>query len=151
MSAFLLDVPIRTYFEWLIFTAGLGHFLVLGASLQGPGRLGWREDLAKLKPFNTKIMWNYGFFILVLIVAFGVETLCFRDDMVSGVPSALGMAGLICGFWLLRILVDVFYFSHSDWPVGPEFVIGHALLTSLFVFLVLAYGTLLGWHWWLSL
>jgi hypothetical protein len=95
-------------------------------------------------------MWNYGLFIVMLIVAFGVETLLFRGEMISGDRSALGIAALICGFWTLRILVDIFYFSHSDWPEGPEFVIGHALLNSLFVFLILTYGALLGWHWWLS-
>lgn len=148
LGELLLSYPLREYFEILLLLAGLGHFLILVASFQVPGRLGWKEDLAKLTPFNRKIMWNYGFFIVVMIVAFGVQTLLFRREMIEGVPSALGTATLICCFWLLRILVDFFYFSHSDWPEGAEFVVGHALLNSLFTFLVLSYGALLGWHWW---
>ena len=94
--------------------------------------------------------YHIEFFIFVLIIAFGVETLLYRYEIVSGVPPALGIAALIGSFWLLRLLVDCFYFSHSDWPKGPVFVIGHALLNSLFIFLALTYWSVLGWHWWLS-
>lgn len=147
---YLMTYSLHSYMSFCLLMAGLGHFLVLVASVQVPSRLRWKEELGRLSTFNRKIMWNYGFFILMLIIAFGVETLLFRQDMVDGVPSALGMATLICGFWLLRILVDLFYFSHSDWPSGPEFVIGHTLLNSLFLFFVLTYGTVVGWHLWLN-
>ena len=32
-------------------------------------------------------------------------------------------------------MVDAIVFEHSDWPEGPEFTIGHTLLTSLFIYL----------------
>ena len=64
----------------------------------------------------------------------------FHGRFLAGDPVALGLAGFIAIFWLLRVIVDCFYFNHSDWPAGPQFVAGHALLTSLFAFLVLVYG-----------
>jgi alginate O-acetyltransferase complex protein AlgI len=147
LSEYVTRYSASEYLNLLLLCAGLGHFLVLVAGIQVPYQLGWRDDLAKLRPFNRKIMWNYGFFIFSLIIAFGVETLLFRDAMVAGVPAALGFAWLIAGFWLLRLLVDYFYFEHSDWPEGPTFVVGHALLNSLFTFLVFAYTTVIIWHW----
>lgn len=147
LQAYLTTYSTGEYLSLLLLLAGLGHFLVLVAAIQVPYRLGWSADLAKLRPFNRKIMWNYGFFIFTLIIAFGVETLLFRDAMVAGVPSALGLAWLIAGFWSLRLIVDYFYFEHSDWPGGPTFIVGHALLNSLFAFLVVAYASVILWHW----
>ena len=37
------------------------------------------------------------------------------------------------------MIVDFTYYKHDDWPSGKAFVIGHALLTLLFVFLFVAY------------
>ena len=52
-------------------------------------------------------------------------------------------------YWTARILVDAFYFSHSDWPKGRLFVVGHALLTALFSFLAVSYLGLFVWQVWL--
>jgi alginate O-acetyltransferase complex protein AlgI len=145
-GSILLAYSAIEYFSWLVPIAGIAHCLPLIGGSQLPSKLEWKSDLTKLKPFNRKIMWNYGAFIFLLIIAFGCETFIFREEMVRGDPAALGLAALIFGFWLLRVMVDLFYFSHSDWPEGPEFVIGHALLNSAFVFLIVVYGSLLGWH-----
>lgn len=119
--------------------AGL-HLLILTASFQVPTRLKWKEELPLLSSFNRKLMWTYGLFIVLCIVAFSVLTFAFHGRFLAGDPVALGLAGFIAIFWLLRVIVDCFYFNHSDWPAGPKFVGGHALLTSLFAFLVLVYG-----------
>jgi alginate O-acetyltransferase complex protein AlgI len=148
LGIILLSYSPEEYLGWLIPIAGSAHAIVLIAGTQVPAKLGWKTDLAKLTPFNRKIVWNYGAFIFLLILAFGLETLIFHEEMVRGEPAAIGMASLICAFWLLRLLVDCFYFSHSDWPEGAEFIVGHTLLNSLFLFLVLSYGTLLAWHCW---
>lgn len=49
-----------------------------------------------------------------------------------------------------RSLVDAFYFSHADWPTGTPFVVGHILLTLVFVILAVGYASLLIWHVWLN-
>jgi len=125
---------------WL---AGLGHFCVLVASFQVPGRLGWKSDLARLTPFNRKLMWTYGGFTVFTIFAFGILTLALHAEMLCGDRAALGLAGFIGAYWSARIAVDALYFSHSDWPQGALFVVGHALLTALFVGLAATYLGLL--------
>jgi hypothetical protein len=47
-------------------------------------------------------------------------------------------------------MVDFFYFSHDDWPKGPGFAVGHALLTLLFFALAASYISLVVWHTWLG-
>jgi hypothetical protein len=134
--------------SWLslaLWLAGIGHFCILGASFQVPARLGWKEDLAKLTPFNRKLMWVYGGTTLLTIIAFGALTLFLHDDFLRGDRAALALAAFIAVFWTLRIVVDLTYFSHSDWPTGRAFVIGHGLLTALFIALASTYWVLLIW------
>jgi alginate O-acetyltransferase complex protein AlgI len=128
---------------WL---AGAGHFVILAASAQVPARLGWREDLAKLTPFNRKLMWTYGAFTVLTILAFGVLTLALHDELMRGDRAALGLAAFIAIYWIARILVDLFWFGHSGWPQGRGFVLGHALLLALFGALAGTYVGVLLWH-----
>ena len=121
---------------WL---AGVGHFCVLGASVQVPARLGWKEDLPKLTPFNRKLMYVYGGFTVLTIAAFGVLTLYLRGEMLRSERAATALAVFIAIYWTSRIGVDFLYYEHADWPKGKQFVAGHILLTGLFFALAVTY------------
>ncbi len=125
---------------WL---AGVGHFCVLGASFQVPRRLGWKEDLPKLTPFNRKLMYVYGGFTVLTIAAFGVLTLLLHNEMLHGERAATALAVFIAIYWTARIGVDFLYYEHKDWPVGKQFVAGHILLTALFFALAVTYWAVL--------
>ncbi len=133
-------------FDLALWAAGIGHFCILAASFQVPHRLGWKEDLAKLTSFNRKLMWTYGAFTVLTIVAFGTLTLLLHNELLRGDRAALGLASFMGVFWTARVGVDTFYFSHKDWPQGGRLVIGHWLLTSLFVCLAASYLGLVVWH-----
>jgi hypothetical protein len=131
---------------WL---AGAGHFVILIASFQVPSRLRWKQDLVQLMPFNRKLLWVQGGFTVLTIIAFGILTLALHTEMLRGDRAALGLACFIGSYWTARILVDAFYFSHEDWPKGRQFVIGHVLLTCLFLSLAGSYWSLVAWQlWW---
>jgi hypothetical protein len=134
------------WFDLILWLAGAGHFVILAASFQVPSRLRWKEDLAKLMPFNRKMLWVQSSFTVLTIVAFGTLTLALHAELLRGDRAANGLACFIGTYWTARILVDAFYFSHEDWPKGKQFVIGHALLTSLFVALATSYWGLFGWN-----
>ena len=134
-------------FDVLLWLAGVGHFAVLTASFQVPARLRWKEDLAKLMPVNRKLMWTYGVFIVMTIIAFGTLTLALHAEMLRGDRAALGLAAFIGAFWTLRIVVDFTYHTHEDWPRGARFVVAHLLLLALFVALAGTYLGLVVWHW----
>jgi alginate O-acetyltransferase complex protein AlgI len=126
---------VKDGFSLALWLAGVGHFCVLIASFQVPSKLGWKEDLQKLTPFNRKLMWVHGGFTVLTIIAFGILMLALHEEMIRGDRAALALALFIGIYWTLRIAVDFFYYENKDWPRGQGFVIGHILLTSLFAFL----------------
>src|SRR5215469_12718664 len=128
--------------------AGAGHFLILVASFQVPARLRWKEDLAQLMPLNRKMLWVQSAFTVLTIIAFGTLTLALHRELLRGDRAAMGLTCFMASYWTARILVDAFYFSHDDWPKGGLFVIGHVLLTSLFVSLASSFWGLFAWQLW---
>src|SRR5271156_916903 len=100
-------------------------------------------------PFNRKLLWVQGGFTVLTIFAFGTLTLVLHRELLRGDRAALGLAGFIGIYWTARVLVDALYFSHSDWPKGRQFVVGHMLLTSLFCALAASYLVLFAWNLWL--
>ncbi len=137
---------VEKLFSLALWAAALGHFILPAAGLQIPYRFHWKNDLAKLHPFNRKLMWVYLFFITFVILAFGTLTLAFHEMFLRGDPLALGLATFIGLFWLARVLVDFFYFDSREWPVGNYFVLGHVLLITLDSFLCLTYLGLVVWR-----
>ena len=135
----------KEIFSTALWLAGIGHFCVLIASFQVPARLGWKEDLQKLTPFNRKLMWVHGGFAVLTIIAFGTLTLLLHAETLRGDRAALGLAVFIGVYWALRIAVDFLYYDHTDWPRGRGFVFGHILLTSLFAYLAAANLGLVIW------
>lgn len=135
------------FFRWVLMMAAGGHFVVLIASSQVPTRLGWSEELLRLRPLNRKLLWVYGGYIVGMILSLSGLTFYLREEMLAGEKGALAVAALAALFWWSRVIVDAIVFEHSDWPEGPEFVIGHTCLTSLFVTLSSIYTSLLVWCW----
>jgi hypothetical protein len=127
---------------WL---AGIGHFTLLFASFQVPFRLGWKKDLAQLTDFNRKLMWVYAGTTLLTIIAFGTLTFVLHDAFLARDRAAVALAVFMAVFWTLRVIVDVAYLQHIDWPKGPAFVLGHILLDGLFVALASTYWLVLIW------
>ena len=136
-------------FDLILWLAGAGHFVILFASAQVPSRLRWKQDLAQLMPFNRKLLWVQGGFTVLTIIAFGTLTLVLHTEMLRGDRAAMALACFIGTYWTGRILVDAFYFSSEDWPKGRQFVVGHILLTTLFVALASSYWGVFVWQvWW---
>jgi alginate O-acetyltransferase complex protein AlgI len=133
-------------FDLALWLAALGHFCILAASFQVPTRLGWRQELSLLRPFNRKLMWTYGGFTVLTIVAFGTLSIVLHDELLQGDRAALALAAFIGIYWTCRVAVDAVYFDHRDWPKGAAFVVGHVMLTALFVSLAATYLGLVGWQ-----
>jgi hypothetical protein len=141
---------IERVFDLALWLAGAGHFVILIASSQVPFRLQWKKDLAGLMPFNRKLLWVQSGFTVLTIIAFGTLTLALHSEMLRGDRAALGIAAFIGTYWTARVVVDAFYFSHTDWPKGRQFAIGHILLTTLFSLLATTYLALFIWRVWLN-
>jgi alginate O-acetyltransferase complex protein AlgI len=146
----MTSLSLYRLFDLAMWLAGFGHFVILLASFQVPSRLRWKQDLAQIMPLNRKLLWVQSSFTVLTIVAFGTLTLALHTELLRGDRAALGLACFIGTYWTARILVDAFYFSHEDWPKGWKFVLGHILLTCLFVALAFSYLGLFAWQVWLK-
>lgn len=144
--ALLAGPPLSAYVGTALWVGAAGHLLVLVASFQVPDELEWNSDLASLKPLNRKLLWTYGGYIVLMIVAFGTMTALLHRHFLAGTPVALGLCALIAMFWTIRVAVDALYFEQDDWPDGLPYVVGHTLLTSLFALLIAIYGGTLAAH-----
>lgn len=138
-----MSVAIFSLTLWLAVLAQVGLLVV---SLQVPARLHWRQELALLQPFNRKLMWVYGFFVVLTYLGFASLTAALHTEFVRGDRAAVGLAVFIGVYWLARIIVDVTYFDSRDWPQGTRFQVGHWLLNGLFGFLTITYLGLATWH-----
>jgi hypothetical protein len=137
------------FFDVDLWLAGAAHFVILIASAQVPGRLRWKQDLARLMPFNRKLLWVQSGFTVLTIIAFAVLTLALHAELLAADRAAMGLACFIAVYWTSRILVDAVYFAHRDWPKGRLFAVGHVLLTSLFLALAGSYWGLFIWQMWI--
>lgn len=137
-------------FGLALWLAVLGQIGLLAVSLQVPSRLHWREELALLSPFNRKLMWVYGIFVVLTYLAFAALTATFHTELLRGDRAAIGLALFIGIYWLARIVVDIAYFDSRDWPKGLRFQIGHWLLDGLFAFLTVTYLGLAAWRIWIA-
>lgn len=137
--------PLDWYVSALLWALGAFQLAVLGASFQVPKRLNWAEELPRLSPFNRKLMFVYGLFVVVTIVAFGLLTLLLHRSFLRGEPAAIGLALFIALYWWLRLIVDAVVYDTRDWPPGEDLQVGHALLNALFVFLALGYSAVALW------
>ena len=140
----------QRFFDIDLWFVGAAHFLILFASFQVPYRLGWKRDLQQLMPFNRKLLWVQSGLTVLTIIGFGTLTLVLHAELLRGDRAALGLTCFIGVYWTARILVDALYFSHADWPKGPVFIVGHALLTLLFLVLAASYLGLFVWRVWLQ-
>lgn len=131
----------------LLWIAGITGYLPVIAGALAPQKVGWKKELATLRPITRKIFLTYYGYVGGMILAWPTLTLLFRTEMLAGDPAALGIAALIALFWTARLVLDFCCFRSDMWPEGRVYRIGHILLNSLFVGLATTYWSLLLWHW----
>jgi alginate O-acetyltransferase complex protein AlgI len=156
LAFWLHDLLHQRSFDWYLHGAlWLGcaaHFCIIGASFNVPRQLKWHEDFAVLSRFNRKVFWTYGAFIVGVIISFGLLTGFLHHELFRGERAAVGLSLFIGGLWMARVLTDLFYFDHDDWPHGWQFELGHVMLTFTFVCLSVLFGFVVPLHaWWLSI
>jgi hypothetical protein len=102
------------YATWMIraiWGAGLVHVGIVLANIPLPGRLKVRERLAGVPRFLRQIVYVHWLYIVIVVGMFA--TLCFGFAGELAGASGLGrfLSGFIAGFWLLRIVLQVFYYD----------------------------------------
>jgi hypothetical protein len=129
--------------EWIVRVAGIGHFAIAAASAGVPSALGWREDVAKLKPINRQIFYTYAGYILTINLLFGVIATFGAALLVDRTQLAACVTGFIAAYWGVRVLLQFAYYDRKSTPKGLKYTVGEAVFVTLFAALtiVFAYAT----------
>jgi hypothetical protein len=125
----------------MLLIGGLLHFVILIASAMTPRVLDWRGNLAGLDPFLRRLFWVYGFFIVLVIVSFGIVTLFHADELASNASLPRAVCAIIAIFWLARLIVQFFIFDARVFLTTTFLRVGYHGLTLLFSALVFIYGS----------
>lgn len=137
------QITIPILYKYGLVLGGAFHLLVLCASVQVPGKLGWKEEFKKLSSLNRKVFWTYGGYILSTIVFLSISSFVMSSqDLQRVTVSNFLWVLFISMFWWARVITDIFYMDHSDWPQGPLFTVGHICLSTLFLTMAILYTIL---------
>jgi hypothetical protein len=95
----------------LIWGAGVVHAGIIAANIPLPRRLQVRERLAGVPRFLQQIFYVHWIYIVIVLGLFAALCFGFAPDLAGG--SALGrfLSGFIAAFWLLRIVLQLFYYD----------------------------------------
>jgi hypothetical protein len=114
--------------------AGLGQIGLAVSSLTFPALLGWRRDLAPLRPMLRRFFWIYAAYIFGINLSLGLLS-CLRPGwLLDRSPLAGAVSGFIALYWTARLLLQ-FFFDRRDMPAGSHYRLAEAALVLLFVYL----------------
>lgn len=108
-----------------------------------PGRFQWHEDLARLSLLNRQIFWVHTFFIMLVLVLFGLLSIFGAKELVR--PTSLSrmvLAG-ITFFWVARLFCQFFVYSPELWRGNTLFTVAHVLFSLLWAYFIFAYANCL--------
>ena len=102
--------------------------------------LGWRDAIEKMPLLVREVFRVHAWFISVTLVIFGVMTFRFAADMAQGGnPVCRWLAGGIGLFWLIRMVLQVTYYSASHWRGQLGRTVAHVILLLLYAGFSLLY------------
>ncbi|MBL8889622.1 MAG: hypothetical protein JNL67_06565 [Planctomycetaceae bacterium] len=117
---------------------GLQFTILVAASLV-PFQLDWKKELAGLPKLHFQMYLIYGGYIVLNIVAFGLLSVCFAEEIAARTPLARGFCAYVAIFWGIRLglqaVMDVKPYLTRWW-----LRLGYHLLTVLFTILTLGFG-----------
>ncbi len=120
----------------LLWIAGIVQLSAVVANVAIPAKIRSRENLARVSPIIRQIFWSHWFFIAFVLLFFSILCLLFAPLLAGGTPPGRFMSGALSVFWLLRTLVQLFWFDgefrsrHRFADVA--FLLSSALLAAIF-------------------
>jgi hypothetical protein len=95
----------------LIWGAGAVHLGVIAANFPLPGRLQVRQKLAAVPKFVRQIFYVHWVYIVIVLALFATLCFGFAPELAGASPLGRFLSGFIAAFWLLRIVLQIFYYD----------------------------------------
>ncbi len=123
--------------------AGALLLLLASAHLFFPRYFGWKEDLAKLSLLNRQMFYVHCFFIVLVLVLFGMLSLFCAAALLSPGPLPKAVLTGFVLFWSARLFIQFFVYDSRLWK-GQTFNTGiHIFFSVLWAYYVAVYASAL--------
>jgi hypothetical protein len=127
--------------ETLVRLAGIGQLLLVAASPAIPHVLGWRQEMAQVRPLTRQVFWTWAAYIWISHLSFGLLSTFGAGLLVDRGPLSGLVAAFIGTWWAARLVIQFTYFDRSAAPPGRIYKLGEFGLVALFVILACIYGS----------
>ncbi|MBI3271789.1 MAG: hypothetical protein HYZ53_22550 [Planctomycetes bacterium] len=105
------------------------------------GRLfGWREELARLRPVNARVLYTIHFFLIPFCLFFAYLSFALTDDLLSGSRLARTLTGFYSLFWAARGAWQLAYFRPSELEAARWMLVAHYAILVLAPLVAVLYG-----------
>jgi hypothetical protein len=126
---------------WMIramWGAGAVHLGIMAANIPLPGRLRVRERLVGVPRFLRQIFYVHWIYIVIVLGLFAGLCFGFAPELAGASTLGRFLSGFMAGFWLLRIVLQVFYY---DREVRRENRALDTMYVGALIVLVVIFGT----------
>lgn len=124
-----------------IWGAGAIHAGIVAANIPLPGRLRVRERLAGVPQFLRQIFYVHWVYIVIVVGMFAALCFGFAPELAGASGLGRFLSGFIAGFWLLRIVLQIFYYDRGlrqeNWGLDLLYVGSLIVLVGIFGFAAL--------------
>lgn len=120
--------------------AGFVQLAIAASSLLIPRMLGWRQDVARLKPLTARVFWTYAGYIFSTNVAFGLLSALMPARLAEHSPLAIAVTAFMATYWLSRLVIQFALFDRVEAANAPLFRVARLLYITAFASLTAVYA-----------
>jgi len=116
--------------------AGGIHLAIIAANVPLPGKLQVRRYMASVPSFIRQIFYVHWIYIVLVLCLFSALCLGFAPDLAGGSTLGRFFSGCIAVFWLLRLLLQWFYYDREvrrkNWVLDAVYNVALVVLVVIF-------------------
>jgi hypothetical protein len=123
----------------MLIAAGAGQIALALSSLAIPRLLGWRQELAGVRPLTRNLFWTYAGYTFGIHLWFAAVSIFAASELASGTTLATFVTGFIAIYWGARLILQFTYYDRSVSGERLLFRLAEAAYVTLFAALTLIY------------
>ena len=93
----------------------IGLLALAAANAALPGRLRWREEVARLSPLNRQVFLVHAGFVVLITILLGSMCVLYARELLEKTPLARAVIIGLVTFWGARFLVQVVVCTRAAW------------------------------------
>lgn len=137
----MIAVSLPGGLELLLRLSGVIMLLLVPLNLfDVPKRFAWKTEMAGLSLLNRQIFTVHAWFLCLMLGQFGLLALCLASSLLEPTPLARAITGGLAVFWLLRLVLQWFYYSPQIWRGHRFYTVMHGVFTALWTFLTVTFA-----------